>query len=108
MLAAPRRSGRKRKAKVFFVPGPTKEDLAFAEKCRQGAVRSWKRRRNIAALDVALAVPTACSFIPRNGTKRQKVITAVRKVMNEVYSKQLPEVTKARLLLASIVDGTIV
>eukprot|EP00978_Attheya_sp_CCMP212_P028694 scaffold99850_cov37-Attheya_sp.AAC.1 len=59
MLVAPRTSGRKRHAKVLYVPGPTKEDLALAEKCRQGAHHMWETRRNAAALDAVLAVPTA-------------------------------------------------
>jgi hypothetical protein len=105
MLVAPRKSGRKRNAKVFFVPGPTKEDLAFSEKCRQGANRAWERRRNTAALDAVLAVPTASCFIPTTGTKRQKAIAGVRHVMNKVYSNQLPKETKAGLLLSMVEDG---
>jgi hypothetical protein len=87
------------------VPGPTKEDLAFSEKCRQGANRAWERRRNTAALDAVLAVPTASCFIPTTGTKRQKAIAGVRHVMNKVYSNQLPKETKAGLLLSMVEDG---
>eukprot|EP00978_Attheya_sp_CCMP212_P005426 scaffold12188_cov82-Attheya_sp.AAC.2 len=107
MLVAPRTSGRKRHAKVLFVPGPTKEDLALAEKCRQGAHRMmWETRHNTAALDAVLAVPTAECFIPTTGTKKQKMNAAVKKVMNQVYSNQLPRETKAGLLLSSLEDGT--
>eukprot|EP00978_Attheya_sp_CCMP212_P029273 scaffold103475_cov67-Attheya_sp.AAC.2 len=106
MLAATRTSGRKRQAKILFVTGPIKEDLALSKKCCQGADRMWKRRRNAEALDAALAVPTACCFIPKTGTKKQRMNTAVKKVMNKVYSNQLPKETKAGLLLASIEDGT--
>eukprot|EP00978_Attheya_sp_CCMP212_P032312 scaffold125609_cov40-Attheya_sp.AAC.1 len=50
---------------------------------------------------------TAECFIQTTGTKKQRMNAAVKKVMNQVYSNQLPRETKAGLLLSSLEDGTI-
>eukprot|EP00978_Attheya_sp_CCMP212_P027436 scaffold91896_cov51-Attheya_sp.AAC.1 len=45
MAVSPRRSGRARKAKKMFDPGPSKGELIYAEKRREGAIRVWQARR---------------------------------------------------------------
>ena len=110
LLSNMRSSGRKRKPKIIFQPGPTKEDLAFAEKRRLGAHQMWERRRVNELLAKTLPTPNEPSIttiiIPKTGTKKQKMNMAVKKVMNTVYSNQMPRETKAGLLLSSLEDGT--
>ena len=43
VLPPPRKSGRARKQKDIFEPGPSKEQLLYAEKRRQGAHKQWAR-----------------------------------------------------------------
>lgn len=62
LLSNMRSSGRKRKPKIIFQPGPTKEDLAFAEKRRLGAHQMWERRRVNELLAKTLPTPNEPSI----------------------------------------------
>ena len=75
LLSNMRSSGRKRKPKIIFQPGPTKEDLAFAEKRRLGAHHMWERRRVNELLAKTLPTPAHepsinTIIIPKTGTKK--------------------------------------
>mmetsp|Transcript_16719 Transcript_16719/g.30400 ORF Transcript_16719/g.30400 Transcript_16719/m.30400 type:complete len:86 (-) Transcript_16719:107-364(-) len=78
MAVSPRRSGRTRKAKKMFDPGPSKEQLIYAEKRREGANRLWQARRKQHALS---------TFLSTTNTSKHLVLLMSSVVKNNMETK---------------------
>jgi hypothetical protein len=112
---ASRKSGRARKKKERFEPGPSKKQLLFAEKRQQGALKQWEKQRVVNKNSARFLVTTPPAIItspniirlPTKGTVEERLAKGIESVVKGTLPQQMPRKKKARMILMGLRNGSI-